>query len=81
MSQNQQPQITLEEIGERFGRVDAQIYAQIITLEKNIAILREDNRALSVELVRVTAENEDLRERLHRAEVDLLAAQGKQIID
>ncbi|MHC4687506.1 MAG: hypothetical protein ACYTEW_24840 [Planctomycetota bacterium] len=67
--QPQRPPFTVEEIGEHFGRLIAQAFALEITLTKRIA-------ALQAEAARLAAENEDLRERLHRAELNVLAANG-----
>jgi hypothetical protein len=47
----------------------AQAFALEITLTKRIA-------ALQAEAARLAEENEDLRERLHRAELNVLAANG-----
>jgi regulator of replication initiation timing len=69
---NEQPQsapFTVEEIGEHFGRLLSQAFALEITLTKRIAALEGEND-------RLTTENEDLRERLHRAELNVLAANG-----
>jgi phage shock protein A len=69
---NNQPQrapFTVEEIGEHFGRLIAQAFALEITLTKQVT-------ALQAEVARLSEENEDLRERLHRAELNVLAANG-----
>lgn len=68
-----QPQVTLENIGELFGRLLAQSFAlqttqanQIELLQSQVAILADENR--------------DLRERVNDTELALLEAQGKAII-
>jgi len=69
-----QPDFTLDEIGEHFGRLIGRSFAAEITLTKALENARADNAALSVEVDR-------LRHKLHQAEVDLIAAQGDAIID
>ena len=61
-----QPQVTLEEIGERWGQLLSQAFAQLISLQKQYD-------QLEAEYSRLNEENEDLRERLHRAQLDLIA--------
>lgn len=72
---NQQPpQFTIVELGAKFGSQLGQIYAELIVLEKQ-------NKQLQDDLNKIMAHNDDLAEKLYQAQLDLIAAQGKAIID
>jgi hypothetical protein len=61
---NQQgPPFTLEEIGERFGRLLGQAFAVEITLNKQIATLQ-------AEVEKLTAENEALHGRVYEMTIE-----------
>ncbi len=69
-----QPQFTITELGAKFGSQQAQILAELITLEKQ-------NEQLQTDLNQMQMKNDDLAARLHQAQLDLIAVQGKAIID
>jgi regulator of replication initiation timing len=71
---SQHPKFTLDEIGEYWGRILSQAFANIIALEKQIAELETYNASLSKEADR-------LRHELHKAQVDLVEAQTSPIIN
>lgn len=64
---NDQPKFTLDELGAHWGRLLNQAFAEIITLEKQVSQLEAHNKAL--------------RDQVNKAEMALLAVQGKQVID
>jgi uncharacterized protein YaiL (DUF2058 family) len=68
-------------VNERWGKLLGQAMAQIILLEKEIASLGDKVTQLDAELVNRAEKEKQLRSRLHQAEIDLIAAQGKAVID
>lgn len=65
---------TVDELGEKWGRLVSPILAQIIIFEKQNAQLIEQNNQLAADLG-------NMRERLRVAEMELLKKEGKEIID
>ena len=68
-----QQQVTLEEIGERWGQLLSQAFAQLISLQKQYD-------QLEAEYSRLNEENGDLRERLRQVELNLIAAKGDLVV-
>jgi hypothetical protein len=64
----------IEEMNGAWGRLLSQITSQYIT--ENLVLRKEIERLQALE-----QDNQDLKAQLHQAQIDLLAAQGKAVID
>jgi hypothetical protein len=71
----------IEKLGAKFGELLSKLYTKIIVLEKINSDLTVQIQEINLNKDEFINHIEDLKSQLHQAQLDLIAAQGKAIID